>query len=176
MQDVEKREIIDRCQRGDLSAFRTIYEQYESSLLRTALRMLGDRAEAEDAVQNTFIKLYRGIGRFQFRSSFDTYLYRIVINVCLDAIGRRQRQQRLEWRPEPAIISDQQEMRIILEEAIGRLPERMRACFILFAIEELPQTEIATIMRISTGGVKATIFQAKTRLRAFLSENERKRS
>ena len=170
-----KRELVDRCQRGDISAFRTIYEQFEPALLRTALRMLGDRAEAEDAVQNTFIRLYRGIGRFQFRSSFDTYLYRILMNVCLDVIGRRQRLQRLQWHPEQPVISEQQEVRITLEEAIGHLPERMRACFILFAIEELPQTEIAAIMRISTGGVKSTIFQAKVRLRAFLSEHESKK-
>jgi RNA polymerase sigma-70 factor, ECF subfamily len=171
--DSAEKEIIHRAQSGDVAAFRWIYDRYESVLLRTALRMLGARPEAEDAVQNTFIKLFRSIDKFQFRSRFDTWLYRIHMNVCLDLIARRPGMQVTHIQSEPMLAAVQHELRIDLTEAIERLPARMRACFILFAIEELPQAEIAAIMHISIGGVKATIFQAKARLRALLSEKEK---
>jgi RNA polymerase sigma-70 factor, ECF subfamily len=172
--DAAEMEIIRRCQSGDMDAFRWIFVKYESSLLRTAQRMLGNRPEAEDAVQNAFIKLYRGIAKFQFRSRFNTYLYRILINACLDLIARRPTMQKVDEQPRQILAAEAHEMRVTLEEAIARLPDRMRSCFVLFAIEDLPHAEIAEILQISVGGVKSTIFQARARLRACLYENDRK--
>ncbi|UCH92577.1 MAG: RNA polymerase sigma factor [Candidatus Aminicenantes bacterium] len=162
--------LIKRCQRYDMSAYKVIYQHYEQPLLRTALRILGQRQDAEDAVQTTFLKLYRGIKNFQFKSKFSTYLFRILINNCFDILkGRKQvKLDTLDkvnpsYTPEPGV-------KFQLEKAIDALPQRMRACFVLFAIEEFKQNEIAEILGLSLGAVKSNIFHAKTRLRTRLSD------
>jgi RNA polymerase sigma-70 factor (ECF subfamily) len=121
-------------------------------------------------VQTAFLNLYRGVNRFQFGAKFSTYLFRIMMNVCFDAIQKRkrdksQREEAIEASGPPRV-----DLRLELEEAIAALPERMRACFVLFAVEELKQSEIAEILHLKLGTVKSHIFQAKAQLRALLSE------
>jgi RNA polymerase sigma-70 factor (ECF subfamily) len=163
-------DIIERCQRGDVSAFEKIYNEYHQPMLRVAVRMLGRQQDAEDAVQTTFIKLYRGIGKFRFQSRFSTFLFQIHTRVCFDAI-RSQKRHAAE-NIENIIMSTEQstDLKIGLEHAIAELPERMRLCFTLFAIEEFKQDEIAEIMNMTSGGVKSTLYQARKRLQKFLSE------
>ncbi|MGH7455977.1 MAG: RNA polymerase sigma factor [bacterium] len=163
-------EIIRRCQQGDLRAYETIYRHFEPPLLNLGLRMLGRQEDAEDAVQTAFLKLYRGITQFQFGAKFSTYLFRIMMNVCFDMIQKRQSDRRRTPEEPAAHFSPSIELRLQLEEAIAALPERMRACFVLFAVEELKQEEIAEILSLNIGTVKSQIFNAKTRLRALLSD------
>jgi RNA polymerase sigma-70 factor (ECF subfamily) len=163
-------EIIKRCQRSDMSAYKMIYERYKQPLLHTSQQMLGQLEDAEDAVQLTFIKLHRGIKNFRFESKFSSYLFRILINVCFDMLKKRKRMklQTIE-EFEPAYISKSEEM-VGINEAIAKLPKQMRACFVLFIIEEFKQSEIAAILNLSEGGVKSNIFRAKVQLRKMLSE------
>ena len=165
-----EREIVRRCQEGDLRAFETVYHHFHPSLLGFALRMLGRREDAEDAVQAAFVKLYRSIGRFRFDARFSTYLMRILIHACYDIaeVRKKHRMQRLEIPESVRHSSD--DLRLELEEAIGRLPGRMRECFVLFAVEGFPQKEIARMLDLSVGTVKAHIFQAKGKLRTLLSD------
>lgn len=132
--------------------------------------MLGRQEDAEDAVQMAFLKLYRGLGQFQFNAKFGTYLLRIMMNVCFDLLQKRRR--RKEQTAEAVEISHapRVDLRLQIEEAINALPERMRACFVLFAVEEMPQDEIAAILGLRLGTVKAQIFHAKARLRTLLAE------
>lgn len=153
-----------------MSAYKAIYQRYEQPLLRTALRILGQRQDAEDALQTTFLKLYRGIKNFRFNSKFSTYLFRILINNCFDILKEKKRmnldtlgEANPSYSPEPAV-------KFQLEKAIETLPPKMRTCFVLFAIEEFKQMEIAEILNLSLGAVKSNIFHAKTRLRARLSD------
>jgi len=139
-------------------------------LLGLGLRMLGRQEDAEDAVQTAFLKLYRGIQQFQFGAKFSTYFFRIMMNVCFDVIQKRRGKKEqdasdLEISHTPGV-----ELRLQLEEAINALPERMRACFVLFAVEEMKQDEIARILNLRVGTVKAQIFHAKARLRTLLAE------
>lgn len=161
-------EIIRRCQQGDLRAYETIYRHFEPPLLGLGLRMLGRQEDAEDAVQTAFLKLYRSITQFQFGAKFSTYLFRIMMNVCFDMIQKRQIDRRQKREEPTAHLSPSIELRLQIEEAIAALPERMRACFVLFAVEELKQEEIAEILSLHIGTVKSQIFNAKTRLRALL--------
>ena len=163
-------EIIKQCRRGDKTAFKAIYDTHHQGMLRVALRMLGNQQDAEDAVQSAFVKLYRGIGRFRFQSKFSTYFYRILSRVCFDMIRSRKRRQTDELQETFKIVQPQVDLKMQLEEAIAQLPERMRLCFMLFAIEELKQEDIADIMELSIGGVKSTIYQAKVRLRRILKD------
>jgi len=164
-------EIIKRCQSGDVSAFKEIYKKYEQPLLRIALRMLGQIQDAEDAVQTTFIKLYHGIKNYKFSAKFSSYLYRILINVCYDLLGKRKKMNLQDLDNVEPSYSVDDELKIQLEAAILTLPEKMRACFVLFAVEEFKQTEIAEILKLSVGGVKSNIFHAKSKLREMLSKD-----
>jgi RNA polymerase sigma factor (sigma-70 family) len=162
--------LVERCQRYDMSAYKAIYQHYEQPLLRTALRILGQRQDAEDALQTTFLNLYRGIKNFRFNSKFSTYLFRILINNCFDILKQKKRmnldtlaEANPSYNPEPGV-------KFQLEKAIEALPPQMRTCFVLFAIEEFKQIEIAGILNLSLGAVKSNIFHAKARLRARLSD------
>jgi RNA polymerase sigma-70 factor (ECF subfamily) len=166
-----EREIIRRCQEGDLRAYEILYRQYEHALLGLGRRMLGQQQDAEDAVQAAFLKLYRGIGQFQFGAKFSTYLFRIMMNVCFDMIQKRRGDKKRDCGEREISHSSGVDLRLQLEEAIDALPERMRACFVLFAVEEMKQDEIAEILDLSVGTVKAQIFHAKARLRALLSDS-----
>lgn len=164
-------EIIRSCQKGEIHAYEKVFRHFEQPLLMTALKMLHNKEDAQDAVQIAFIKLYHNIRRYEFRSKFSTYLFRIVVNVCLDMIKKRKN-RRMQPLPErdPSYYTSE-DLRLQLEEAISMLPDRMRACFVLFAVEEFKQSEIAEILDLSVGAVKAQIFHAKARLRSFLSDS-----
>ena len=165
-----ERETIEACRRGDLDAYERIFREHWRRLLGVALRMLGDQADAEDAVQTAFIRLHRGIGRYRGEAGLGTWLMRILINVCHDTL--RARKRRFELRPAEPVPAAGPDLRLQLEEAILSLPERMRACFVLYAVEGFPQKEIAEMLRIREGTVKAQVFQAKERLRAILADEE----
>lgn len=132
--------------------------------------MLGQQQDAEDAVQTTFLKLYRGVAKFNFNSKFSTYLFRIMMNVCFDALNKKKKMKAEELKEVEQSYAPGVELRLQLEDAIKRLPERMQACFVLFAVQGLKQTEVAKILDMNLGTVKAHIFQAKSQLRTILSD------
>ena len=165
-----ERETIGACQRGDVRAFERVYREHQQALFAVALRMLGRQEDAEDAVQATLIRLHRGICNYRFEARLGTYLMRILINVCYDMLSARKRRQQLDLEPVDTGHRPDPELRLQLEEAIRALPERMRACFVLFAVEGFPQKEVADMLEVSVGTVKAQIYQAKERLRVLLTD------
>ena len=114
---------------------------------------------------NTFVKLYRGIKNFRFQSKFSTYVFQILSRVCFDAIRTQKKHQVENLDSITSSVEPQTDLKMQLEHAIAQLPERMRLCFVLFAVEEFKVDEIAVIMNMTTGGVKSTLFQARVRLR-----------
>ena len=166
---MNERQIISRCKDNDLDGYRLLYDRYARSLLHTAFRMLGQLQEAEDAVQMTFTKLFKGIQNYRLDSKFSTYLFRILLNTCFDLLKKRKY---VTLNPlgdsEPGGRS-RSEQRFELEQAIDRLPHQMKACFVLFAVENMKQDEIAEVLNLSVGGVKSNIHHAKIKLRALLA-------
>ena len=163
-------QIIQQCQRGDLTAFRKLYDTYHQPALRIALHMLGHPQDAEDAVQILFVKVYRSIGQFRFKAKFSTYLFQILRRICFDEIKRRKRKR---TEPIERVIHGHHpnwDQKLMLETVIAKLPERMRMCFVLFAVEDQKQEEIARIMGMSVGGVKSTLYHARMKLRDMLDE------
>ncbi len=134
--------------------------------------MLGRQEDAEDALQVAFVKLYRGIGNFRFGANLHTYLFRIMTNVCFDMLKKRKRTHADGIETIEMAHNPQTDLRLQLAEAIQALPERMRACFVLFAVQEFKQDEIAEILNMKLGTVKATIFHAKARLRTLFSDSQ----
>ena len=132
--------------------------------------MLHSREDAEDAVQMAFLRLYRSIATYRFEARFSTYFYRIMMNCCFDLLKKRQRLPQQQPEIAQAAASPTVDLKLQLEEAIAGLPDRMRACFVLFAVHDVKQQEIARIMELSLGAVKSHIFQAKARLRDVLSD------
>lgn len=169
---MDEKKIIRRCRKHDVDAFKMLYDRYGQPLLSTARRMLGQQQDAEDAVQTAFLKLYRNIHTFRHDSTFSTYLFRILINVCFDLIRKRERMRAQTLNVENPALKSCPELRLCLEEAIQSLPDRMRACFVLHAVEGIKQDEIAGILNISIGGVKSNIFHAKSRLRELLKATD----
>ena len=167
---MQEKEIVRRCQNGDVSAYKKIYDRYEQPLLHTALRMLGHQQDAEDAVQTTFIRLFRGIRQFRHEAKFSTYLFRILMNVCLNELNRKKRMRMQTLNNVIVSQAPTHDLRMQLERAVGELPEQQKACFVLFAMEEIKQEEIAEMLGLSLGGVKSNIHHAKKRLRSILGD------
>jgi RNA polymerase sigma-70 factor (ECF subfamily) len=165
--------IVQRCKEGDLMAYRLLYERFEQPFLHTAFRMLGRQQDAEDAVQETFLKLYRGIRHYKSGSKFSTYFFRILINCCHDILRKRGSAVSAEF--DPSVLADHPSqdlgLRVSIQEAISSLPERIRICFVLFAVEGLRMDEIAQILGVRIGTVKASIHRARAKLRAWFSNS-----
>ena len=178
-------DLIRQCQKGDVQAFRQLVERYEDRIYGLACSILGDREVAKDAAQEAFIRVYRALGKFEGRSSFYTYLYRITTNVCLTFAQREQR------RPDSVSIEGMQEAsnmaldrflgtdkpendieRIGLREEIQKVLDHLspdhRAVVILKDIEDLSQEEIADVLDVSVGTVKSRLSRARARLRDLL--------
>lgn len=146
-----------------------IYEMHSTMLFSIAMRMLRSKEDAEDALQNTFIRLFDNVKNFRFQSKFSTYLTRILINCCYDHLNKRKNDASEIDENLPGLLS-QTDLSLSLEKAISLLPLKMRECFILFAVEGFKQKEIADILEISEGTVKAHVSQAKSKLRKLLGE------
>jgi RNA polymerase sigma-70 factor (ECF subfamily) len=170
---MDEEAVVQRCQRGDLMAYRMIYERYEQPFLRTAFRMLGRQQEAEDAVQDTFLKLCRGIHHYKSGSRFSTYIFRILINSCYDMLRKRSPELSVDLDQAGFCHQPSSELRHSIEEAVTALPDQMRACFVLSAVEGLKQEEIAQVLEINVGTVKATLHRAKAKLRTWLSASRK---
>jgi len=166
---MDEEAIVQRCKEGDLMAYRLLYERYEQPFLRTAYRMLGRQQDAEDAVQDTFLKLHRGIRHYKCGSRFSTYFFRILLNSCYDILRKRGLEMIKDFDKSGPSHHSTTELRHSIAEAIASLPDQMRACFVLFAVEERRQDEIAQILGISVGTVKASIHRARAKLRTWLS-------
>ena len=185
MADFDERSLIRQCQKGDMQAFRHLVERYEGRIYGLACSMLGDSEMAKDAAQEAFIRVYNALGRFEGRSNFYTYLYRIAMNVCLTFAQREQR------RPDSVSIEERQEagdmtldrfwstdkpqndidalgLREEIEKVLDHLSPDHRAVVVLKDIEDLSQEEIADVLDVSIGTVKSRLSRARARLRDLL--------
>jgi RNA polymerase sigma-70 factor (ECF subfamily) len=131
--------------------------------------MLINQQDTEDAVQTIFLNLYRNIAGFRFKARFTTYLFSIARNVCYDIL-KHQKVLKEDLNEAHYISGNPLSVDQDIPKAISLLPEKTRECFILFAIEGYPQEEIAELLNIKVGTVKALIFQARQKLIAWLSD------
>jgi RNA polymerase sigma-70 factor (ECF subfamily) len=165
-------ELLAACKRRDMSAFEHVYRMHGSRLKSIAHHILRNRQDAEDAVQETFLKLYRGIDGFQGNSGIGTWLCRIAINVSYDVARRRQREPGAEL-PEHSGEKTTLTMRVALEDALGRIHPKHRMVFLLFEVEGLKHSEIAAVLEVPEGTSKAWLFEAKKELKRMLMEERR---
>jgi len=162
-------ELLAACRRKEIGAFEQLYRIHSPRLKSVACHIAGNRQDAEDAVQETFVKLYRAIHSFHGQSSIGTWLCRIVINVCYDLARKRQRESE---RPAEVVVQPPGSPALLaaLRQALDRINPRHRMVFLLFEVEGLRHSEIASVLEIPEGTSKAWLFEAKKELKRLLTE------
>jgi len=162
-------ELIQASKRGDLSAFEEIHAAHAGRMKSIAFHMLGDRSDAEDAVQEAFLKIYRGVGAIHGDSTLAPWIYRILLNCCYDMGRKRTRQAESPLETEPAIPNNLP-LQIALRHALARIHPQHRLVFWLFEVEGLRHSEVAAILEIPEGTSKKWLFEAKRELKQLLTE------
>ncbi|MDD6316921.1 MAG: sigma-70 family RNA polymerase sigma factor [Clostridia bacterium] len=185
------RELVERARAGDHDAFEQLVQQYERKVYITAHRLMGIDADAMDASQEVFIRVYRFLDTFNAESSFSTWLYRITINVCKDMLRRRAVRAELPLELEdeengtfvneisdstydPVEIYERAELRQVLRTGIDALPETYKQIILLRDIAGLSYEEIADTLQIEIGTVKSRLSRARERLRNYLLQSGNK--
>jgi RNA polymerase sigma-70 factor (ECF subfamily) len=171
----EDAELAERCRTGDLGGYERLYALHGARMKNVARNLLGNPVDAEDAVQETFLKVQRSIGGFRGQSSFVTWTYRILINTCYDARRSRMRKKEVanddseeSPRPEPRAPGAHPSLRMALERALAGLTKHQRDVFLLYEVEGFHHAEIAGMLEITETASKNTLFQAKKNLRQVL--------
>lgn len=169
LQSAPDAEMAELCLRGDRLGFERLYRTHGARMKSIAWNMLRNHQDAEDAVQDTFLKVQRSIHTYNGRSSFSTWVYRILVNTCTDTQLSRKRQT--EELPENLAGRESNiSLRIALERALSRLSEKHRAVFLLAEVEGFTHLEIASVLDIPLGTSKGWLFDARRELQRLLSE------
>ena len=181
---MNERELIARLQKRDEAAFEELIRQYEKKVYTLCFRMCGNSEDAEEAAQDAFLALWRGIDRFRQESSLSTWIYRLATNACIDTLRRRKKQSgsvslddeelfvdAVDTSPQPQETVEHRETQKLLQEGLSALPEEYRKVLILREIEGLSYTEIAESATNELGTVKSRISRGRSLLRNFLSGN-----
>lgn len=184
LDSAQEREIVLRCQKGDADAMGTLIIQYQHWVYNIAYGILGHHQDAEDIAQDAFLSAWENIGKFQFRSRFSTWLYRIVKNKCLNHIDQYQRR-----KTDPTEIDDSQpwvplntltpedealrtEERDIVHAALAKLKESHKEILVLRELQELSYEEISEILECTLGRVKSRLHEARKALKEELERVE----
>ena len=157
------------CAAGDSDVIASIYDRHSQRMKSIAYHELGNVSDAEDAVQETFIKVHRAAAGYNGEAAFTTWLYRILINTCYDMLRRRRR--RVRETPIDDLLAGghagnavDDVKRMSLRKMLSELPEQRRTVFALFEIEGLSHAEIAGILDITEGNSKWILFSTKKQL------------
>ncbi|HZT43172.1 MAG TPA: sigma-70 family RNA polymerase sigma factor [Chthonomonadaceae bacterium] len=164
----EERAWLDRCAEGDERAIRWVLHRYRDRVVRLAAHVLHNPREAEDVAQEAFVKAFKQIGQFRGESGFYAWLYRIVINLCLDRMRRKSAtaEMPLEGAP-PCCVAQLPDMekRLTVEQILNSLTPPMRAALVLREVEGLEYSEIACVLNIPVGTVRSRLNTAREQFR-----------
>jgi RNA polymerase sigma-70 factor (ECF subfamily) len=177
-------ELVARVRYGDLDAFEELVIAHSRRVYRTLISVIGNVQEAQDAMQDTFLKAFEHIGDFQGRSKFSTWLTSIASNTALQRLRDRRRLEGLDdagdeaelrlrraraWDADPEQLYSQAERRRLVESALMKIPSKYRVVLVLRDIEQLSTEEAATALGLGIPGLKARLFRARMMLREALS-------
>lgn len=175
VESFNEREWIHRAKQGDDDAFARLVEVYQVPVYNLCYRMLGNPMEAEDAAQETFLRAYRGLSRYDPERRFVTWLLSIASHHCIDRLRRRRypiqsfdellpRQQRADDKPGPEVALMAKEERDVVREMLGRLGDQDRAALILRYWYDLSYEEIAQSLSTSVSAIKSRLHRARRQL------------
>jgi len=182
--------LIERAAAGDMVAFEEIMKHSEKRVMRMTWRMLGNEADARDAAQEVFLRVYKYLGRFKQDQPFFAWVYQITLNVCRD-IARKRQQYNTQFisldngNEAASVISDTQadaeetlirvQERELIMRAIATLPERERAAILLRDLDGFSTDEVARIMRSTATTVRSQISSARQKIRVYCERYIKKR-
>ena len=180
--------IVERVRAGDEAAFAELVRRYQPRLLRLAEATVGSRALAEETCQDTWIAVLRGVDRFESRSSFKTWLFRVLLNRARTTASREVRAGRPDegaverfdrsgaWAQPPVPWADQVDDRLVAESMAQRvqqllpsLPEQQRQVVVLRDVEGLPPADVSSLLGITDGNQRVLLHRGRARLRELLS-------
>jgi RNA polymerase sigma-70 factor, ECF subfamily len=178
MEQFSDQELVNEVRSGKRQAFTELMRRHQQRVYWTARRIVGSHEEADDIAQETFVKAYLALGDFRGDASFFTWLYRIAVNLSLNAIRKKQvlgylRQSDIINRILPAEEDPQKDLELEeiqsrLDRAIAALPDKQRAVFVMRYHEEMSYEEISGILKTSVGGLKANYFHALRKVQEFM--------
>jgi RNA polymerase sigma-70 factor (ECF subfamily) len=177
----EDLDLITRTEEGDREAFNELVIKYQKPLYSLLYRMVSNHEDASDLLQKTFVKAFTGLGSFERRASFKTWLYQIAINLAKNMYRDRGRVEYVHIddvviRKNPRTLETliHNESRMLMRQALGDLPEKQRMTLLLRVQEGKKFEEIAAIMKCSLGTAKANYHHAVQKLKVIMEENERR--
>jgi len=184
-EEVGTDELVARFQQGEISAFNELVERYWDKVYSITYRYTRNPEDASDLVQEVFIKAFKALGKFQRRSAFYSWLYRVAVNLCIDFLRRKSRQRQpisldelinfeavllpkhKDVLPDDVVV--RMELKRKISESVSRLPPRQQTVFMLRHRDGLQLKEIAAAIGRSEGTVKAHLFHANRRMREMLT-------
>jgi RNA polymerase sigma-70 factor (ECF subfamily) len=176
---MEDADLARLCQNGDMNAFEELFNKHQKQVYNISYRMTSNREDALDLTQEIFVRAYQKIGKFDSRSSFSTWLYKLAVNLCIDELRKRKNNANIlpleeamaqadpDTPEDTAILNDRERQ---VWDALNSLKEKERAIIILKDIEGLSYIEIAEIFKCSLGRVKSRIHEARQKLKTVLEK------
>lgn len=189
------KELLEGVIQGERKSFTALYNKFHAQVFKTAFGYFHNNFDAEEMVQDVFIEVYRSAGRFNYKSSLGTWIYRITVNKSLDRIRFQKSAKRFSFfsallfdednrhteniadTSNHGLEADNRESGMIIRKAMDKLPETQRTAFVLTQVEDLSGKEAAEIMNTSTKAIESLIQRAKVNLRKELGkiyDNRRK--
>ncbi len=169
---------LDRLRAGDAPAFEELVMTYQHRVFGVALRMLGNRAEAEDVAQEAFVRAHRALGAFRGDAKLSTWLYAITSRLCLNRLASGERRMARQGEhallrlsdagPRPDAALERRELETALGRAIAELPEDRRIVVVLRDLEGLSYEEIAQVLELELGTVRSRLHRARAELKEKL--------
>jgi len=176
--------LVERCQQNDFDAFEELVQRYQTRIYNFVCKMTNSPADAEDIAQDVFVRVYKSIHRFRGESTFQTWLYRIAHNICVDRSRRAQRQVPVAYSLDapteedggehprdlpdrsgsPEQIAERTELQQRVWRCLGQMSERLRVVIVLYDIQGLSYEEIAKTLSCPIGTVKSRLFNARAEL------------
>ena len=182
--------VVNACKSGDVAAFEELVKRYDFKLLRIACHITQNREDAEEAVQDAFLKAYMNLDQFEGKASFSTWLTRIAVNESLMRLRKRNARKEhstspthpdenipfdvADWAPNPEQLYSASELRVALIKSLEALSPALRVVFVLRDMAEFSGEETAEVLGLGLSAVKARLFRARLQLRETLSQHFRK--
>ncbi len=182
-QDGDEAELIERARTGDTGAFGILVERYQRRVVGVAMAVVHDQEDALELAQETFVRAFENVGKFESRSSFSTWLYRIAANIAIDFRRRERRhptmrgdEAEIELQRLPSKLGDafketqRGEMAERIRRALDQLTPEHRAAILLREVEGLSYDEISDVLQCPRGTVMSRLHYARNHLRAILKD------
>ncbi len=190
---MDERKLIERAQSGDFDAFNRLIKAHKDKIFRLALKLSGNKEDAEDILQETFLKAVDNIDKFRMEASFGTWLYTIALNTFraravednkmplkpieeyLPSGGHGEASQQLFDWGDPHELFEQKQISEIIEAALAEMPQLYSVPFVLRYMEDMPVKDIARMLKISLPAAKSRILRARLAIRETLTDSFRER-